>query len=261
VGESFVDLTYRGLPLGRRIKLTQIRPSSGYLELPAPMPVGTSIAIATDDGVSISAIVAQIHEQIGGSERPPGMVVAPALADAAAAAWWQERVTLPESEASEAAPQPVVVLPRVRGSGTTPPPIPTTSPAQTSPAASAPAASGAATPAHTPAVAAPSAPAPETELGASDSDAPIEDDGKKTVMMESVDLSALGLEAGASAQLSASSVAAAAEEEAEADEGEGEGDAGEGEADAAAPTDGEPASAAASAEKKKQFGKKRKKRR
>ena len=43
VSESFVDLTYRGLPLGRRIKLTQVRPSSGYLELAAPMPVGTAI--------------------------------------------------------------------------------------------------------------------------------------------------------------------------------------------------------------------------
>jgi len=50
VNESFVDLTYRGLSLGRRIKLTQVRPSSGYLELPSPMPVGTLVAISTDDG-------------------------------------------------------------------------------------------------------------------------------------------------------------------------------------------------------------------
>ena len=39
--ESFVDLTYRGLSLGRRIKLTQVRPTSGTLELVSPMPVGT----------------------------------------------------------------------------------------------------------------------------------------------------------------------------------------------------------------------------
>jgi len=302
VSESFVDLTYRGLPLGRRIKLTQIRPSSGYLELPTPMPVGTAIAIATDEGVAIDAIVTQIYEQIGGSERSPGMVIAPALADAAAATWWQERVALPEPEP---APRSVVVLPRTRGSGTTPPPTPPLTPPLTppalAPAAPAAAASEAAAPAAAaseaaapaaapPAPAAPAAaaseavapaaaaeggPGPEREVGASEEDAPIEDDGKKTVMMESVDLSALGLEAGASGQLSASGIAAAVAAEGEADGGQGEGEAagdadadageGEGEGDAeaaaAAPTDGEPRPADAPAEKKRLFGKKRKKRR
>src|SRR5262249_44950456 len=65
--ESFVDLTYRGLSLGRRVRLSQVRPSSGYLELPAPMPVGTQIALATDDGVTFDATVTWIHEQVGSS--------------------------------------------------------------------------------------------------------------------------------------------------------------------------------------------------
>src|ERR1044071_7223832 len=96
VRESFVDLTYRGLSLGRRIRLTQIRPSSGYLELPAPMPVGSQIAVIADDGAVFDAIVTGIHEQISGSERVAGMTVSPALGDAAAAAWWTSRVQLPD---------------------------------------------------------------------------------------------------------------------------------------------------------------------
>lgn len=90
--ESFVDLTYRGLSLGRRVKLTQVRPTTGYLEMPAPMPVGTTIVIATDEGVSFDAIVTSIHEQVGGSDTAPGMLVTPALGDDARESWWRARV-------------------------------------------------------------------------------------------------------------------------------------------------------------------------
>lgn len=92
---SFVDLSYRGLALARRVKLTQVRPSSGYVEMPAPMPVGTSIVIATDEGVSIDAVVAEIHEQVGGATRTPGMLVQPALSGAAAE-WWKAHVVEPD---------------------------------------------------------------------------------------------------------------------------------------------------------------------
>jgi hypothetical protein len=121
--ESFVDLTYRGLALGRRIKLTQVRPSTGYLELPMPMPVGTLIAIATDDGVTLEATVTRIHEQVGGSERVPGMIVKPQLGSEAARGWWQARVALPEeSEAPEPRERsrPITVRPR---SHTVPQPV------------------------------------------------------------------------------------------------------------------------------------------
>ena len=112
--ESFVDLTYRGLALGRRIKLTQVRPTTGYLELPMPMPVGTLIAISTDEGVTLEATVTQIHEQVGGSERVPGMAVKPALGAEAASSWWQARVALPE-ESEQRGPdrnRPITVRPR-----------------------------------------------------------------------------------------------------------------------------------------------------
>lgn len=103
--ESFVDLTYRGLSLGRRVKLAQVRPTSGYLEMPTPMPVGTTIAIATDEGVAIEAIVTAIHEQVGGSDKPPGMRVSPTLDDAAKS-WWSARVALPDEPTSAPKPEP-----------------------------------------------------------------------------------------------------------------------------------------------------------
>src|SRR5690606_13978907 len=51
--------------------------------------------IATDDGVLLEAVVTEIHEQVGGSERTPGMQVRPNLAVAAAEAWWKARATAP----------------------------------------------------------------------------------------------------------------------------------------------------------------------
>jgi len=110
--ESFVDLTYRGLSLGRRVKLTQVRPSTGYVETPAPMPVGTAISIATDEGLLFDAMVMAIHEQVGGSDRVPGMVVAPALADESRQAWWKARVALPEEPPASTRVKPITVRPR-----------------------------------------------------------------------------------------------------------------------------------------------------
>jgi hypothetical protein len=252
VGESFVDLTYRGLPLGRRVKLTQIRPSTGYLELPAPMPVGTRIAIATDEGVSIDAVVTQIHEQIGGSDRTPGMLIAPALApaDPAVASWWRERVSLPELEPPpEPRQRPVTVLPRARATA----PVPIAPPAE-----------------ERPVTVEPELLEPLDPLDAS-AEPPIVDDGKKTIMMQSVDLSALGLEAGASGQLAAAAAAEAGEGDGDGggeDEGEGDGDGegdggGDGDAAAAAPagTNGDPRGPIVPDDRKKPHGKKRKKRR
>jgi len=123
VSECFVDLAYRGLPLGRRIKLTQIRPSTGYLEVPTPMPVGTTITIDGSEGVTFEAIVAAIQEQVGGIDRAPGMLVKPKL-DGAAAEWWKSRVALPD-EQPKPRPRPKIttVRPRSQTQETPPPTI------------------------------------------------------------------------------------------------------------------------------------------
>jgi hypothetical protein len=104
MSESFVDLSYRGLALGKRIRLTQVRPDSGYLEIPTPMPVGTAIGVATDEGLVLDATVAEVHEQVGGSDRVPGMLVRPNLETAAAEKWWKARTDLPATKPDRPAP-------------------------------------------------------------------------------------------------------------------------------------------------------------
>jgi hypothetical protein len=113
VSESFVDVTYRGLSLGRRVKLAQVRPTTGYLEVPQPMPVGTSIGIITDDTVALDATVVAIHEQVAGSEVPPGMIVRPRLEGDAARTWWSSRVTLPDIEPAAPRGKPIESVPVV----------------------------------------------------------------------------------------------------------------------------------------------------
>jgi hypothetical protein len=89
MAEAFVDLLYRGLPLGSRARMTQFEAQHAYVELPAPMPVGTAISIQVE-GAPISATVVEIVEQTAGTERPPGMKVRAVLDADAKRAWWTE---------------------------------------------------------------------------------------------------------------------------------------------------------------------------
>ncbi len=192
--ESFVDLTYRGLSLGRRVKLADVRPTTGYVEAPAPMPVGTQIAIITDDTVAFDAVVVAVREQTAGSDKPAGMTLKPRLDGDAAKAWWQQRVTLPEVDKPPAPPPPPAV----------PPPIPrqpvvVVSRRMTNPGMGVPdlvddGQDTGVMDAVDPAVV-------EVAAG-SDPALPIVDDGKKTIAMNAVDLAALGL-ASASGQMPA----------------------------------------------------------
>jgi len=104
MSETFVDLSYRGLALGKRIKLTQVRPATGYLEMPTPMPVGTTIGLTTDEGLQLEAIVAEVHEQVGGSETVAGMLVRPRFDANATEAWWKARTALPDAKLDKPAP-------------------------------------------------------------------------------------------------------------------------------------------------------------
>ena len=185
MSESFVDLTYRGLALGRRVKLTQVRPSSGYDELPTPMPVGTSIGIATDDGLVTSAIVTEIHEQVGGAEHVPGMLVKPALDGDAARAWWSARVTLPEL-APEPPAAPVVATVRPKRTLAVPELVDDGRNTAAMAAAELPAEPEGRDTQQIDIV-----PGGESQP---DMQAPIVDDGKRTVAMAAVDLEALGLD-------------------------------------------------------------------
>jgi hypothetical protein len=188
MSETFVDLMYRGLALGRRIKLTQVRPSNGYLEHPTPMPIGTAVAISTDDGLVLDAVVTGVHEQVGGSDVAPGMRVTPALASEKLTTWWKARVTLPEVDpvpAARAKPPtappaaaPMTVRPR---SHTIPEPVPANAP--TVPTEKVPSGSGQIEPAADPtAPTAVAATAVDTTI-----ETPAIGGGAKTKMMPAID--------------------------------------------------------------------------
>ena len=220
--ESFVDLTYRGLALGRRVKLTQVRPSTGYVETPAPMPVGTAISIATDDGLVFDAMVMAIHEQVGGSDRVPGMVVAPALEDEPRQTWWKARVALPEEPPASTRVKPVTVRPRTHTVPQSPPDAMLADAAQA--VESALVADDGVTQAM-PVIEDEPPGTRTTVMNAIDQDVlekltrksdempamrttgehEVVDDGKQTMMMDAVDPAALGLDVGASGSMAAAS--------------------------------------------------------
>jgi hypothetical protein len=202
MSESFVDLSYRGLALGKRIKLTQVRPTAGYLEVPAPMPVGTIIGIATEDGMLLEATVAEVREQVTGSDRTPGMVVRPKLEAEAARTWWKQHVSIDEEAAAPPADADgkVTVMSRRLSGQTAVPKLQddgrnTAVMSVIDDSAAAVAAVEAAAEQGDPGVTDPSLPRMTMEMAAQ---VPIEDDGKRTMMMDAIDLAALGLDPAAS---------------------------------------------------------------
>lgn len=177
MGDAFVDLSYRGLVLGKRIKLTQVRATTGYLEMPTPMPVGTSIEIATDEGVLLEALVAEIREQVAGLTTPPGMIVKPKLEGDAQRTWWTQHA---ERIAKEAPPPDVegkvtVRSPRMSGQMAVPELVDDGRNTAVMDAIS-------------------DAEVIDVPLRESNPEVPIVDDGKRTVAMDVVDLAALGLD-------------------------------------------------------------------
>jgi hypothetical protein len=175
MSESFVDLTYRGLALGRRVKLTQVRPSSGYLELAAPMPVGTTIGITSEDGTIFEATVTEVREPISGSEVVPGMTVRPRLEVDGATSWWKSKVELPDVVKPEPAPViGIVRSKRASNVGAVPELVDDGRNTAVQPAVD-----------------------PDKLSEPVDKDTqviPLVDDGKRTIAMDAVDLAALGLD-------------------------------------------------------------------
>jgi hypothetical protein len=176
MGDSFVDVTYRGLEVGRRLRIRDFSSDAAYVEVPMPMPVGTSLEIAIDAGVTVKAIVARVHEQTGGSDRPPGMNVRAMLVpgDDRARAWWDARI------ADTPAPAPVP-LPVPASADHTAPASPESGPVVTDDAA------------RTQVM-------PVIDPAALESDAAPElvDDGKRTQMMSTVEIEAIIAQANAS---------------------------------------------------------------
>lgn len=110
--EQFVDVTCRGLEVGKSLKLLDFGPSTAFLEVAAPVPVGSPLEITTDAGVTIRARVLRVQEQVAGAEMAPGMRVAALDLGGKAAGWWKEQVSRPDPvipEPARGAPAPAPV--------------------------------------------------------------------------------------------------------------------------------------------------------
>lgn len=183
--DSFVDVTYRGLEVGRRLRIRDFTGDGAYVEVPAPMPVGTSIELAIDAGVTITAIVARVHEQVGGSDRAPGMSVRAmrAMNDERARAWWDARLS--DSPAPVPVPLPVP-LPVPASADRTAPASPESGPVVTDDSA------------RTQVM-----PAIDPDQLDDDAAPEIIDDGKRTQMMSTVEIEAIMAQANAAPASSA----------------------------------------------------------
>jgi hypothetical protein len=199
MSESFVDLSYRGLALGKRIKLTQVRPTTGYLEMPMPMPVGTSIGIATEDGVLLEALVTEVREQVTHSDKTPGMLVKPKLDTDAARTWWTSHTELPQEKPVKDAPPPdatgkvTVVSPRMSGQTAVPALVD-----DGRNTAVMEALNDDAVVVDVPEEGVPRLTDRTMAAVTAPDTTPLADDGKSTMMMNAVDLKALGLDPAAS---------------------------------------------------------------
>lgn len=112
-GEAFVDVSYRGIELGARLKLSEIGPRTAYLEIPKPMPVGTRVHVTIESGQTFGGRVLRVNEQVAGAERPAGMRIEVDALDGDVKAWWDGRVSVTDP----AIPEPSVAGGQERSAG------------------------------------------------------------------------------------------------------------------------------------------------
>lgn len=108
MSDAFVDVSWRGLEVGRRIKLRAVHADNAFLDHTTPMPVGTVLSIRTDEGHEIPATVVRVHEQVGGSNEIPGMQIVPKGLAGAAKEWWTTRA---EATVTAEVPAPPAAAP------------------------------------------------------------------------------------------------------------------------------------------------------
>jgi hypothetical protein len=228
MAETLVDIGYRGVSVGKRARLVEVRPSTAFVELAAPMPVGSALTLVDDAGTAIAATVKRVREQVSGATTVAGMTVAPDLDDDEARTWWQARVELPEDDSTQRVPVIAVAAAAASAAVVAPVRVSTTAPmaavaaprdADTDVAGAAVAAALVAATRSSPATRPPPMAMAEddhsrrttvmdavtadvlVEMTAGESGSRLVDDGKRTEMMATVDLAALGLDPASSGKL------------------------------------------------------------
>jgi len=90
------------MELGTQLSMVRFTESEAYLEVSAPMPVGSTLVVTAADDVQVEVVVRRVYEQLTGAEREAGMIVRPSALEGAAKIWWNNQII----EASEGASAP-----------------------------------------------------------------------------------------------------------------------------------------------------------
>ena len=111
MSEVLIDVTWRGLEVGRQVPLRELTDEHGRVDVALPMPVGSALSLRAG-GLEIPATVTRVLEQTSGGGETPGMVVAPTL-DSPARAWWSARAAELEAAVPPSPPtsdEPIVTV-------------------------------------------------------------------------------------------------------------------------------------------------------
>jgi hypothetical protein len=104
-GEQLVDVSYRGLSVGTSVALRDFGPSTAYLEVESPMPVGSVVDVTNDSGDGFSARVIHVREKTDSAPNA-GMRISVEELPASVQGWWQSQVSQEDPPVAAAPPPP-----------------------------------------------------------------------------------------------------------------------------------------------------------
>lgn len=104
-GEQLVDVSYRGLSVGTSVALRDFGPTTAYLEVDDPMPVGSVVDVTNDGGEGFSARVTHVREKTDSAPNAGMRIFVEELPEAVRG-WWSSNVSQEDPPAATAAPPP-----------------------------------------------------------------------------------------------------------------------------------------------------------
>ncbi len=104
-GEQLVDVSYRGLSVGTSVALRDFGPTTAYLEVEDPMPVGSVVDVTNDGGEGFSARVIHVREKTDSAPNAGMRISVEELPDAARG-WWSSQISREDPPTATAAPPP-----------------------------------------------------------------------------------------------------------------------------------------------------------
>lgn len=104
-GEQLVDVSYRGLSVGTSVALRDFGPSTAYVEVEDPMPVGSVVDVTNDGGDGFSARVIHVREKTDSAPNAGMRIFVEELPEAVRG-WWSSHVSQEDPPAATQPPPP-----------------------------------------------------------------------------------------------------------------------------------------------------------